>query len=70
MSWPAGRHREPETRLADYLAEARSLLADPPEPAAPPQGPADIDSGPEFEALRWFLLPAEAASELAAEAVA
>jgi selenocysteine lyase/cysteine desulfurase len=70
MSWPGGRYREPETRLADYLAEARSLLADPPEPAQPPQGPGDIDSGPDFEALRWFLLPAEAATELAAESVA
>jgi hypothetical protein len=66
MSYPAHRRREPESRLADYLDEARRLLADPPAPVDRPQGPDDLDAGPDFEALRWFLLPAEAAAELAA----
>jgi hypothetical protein len=67
MSYPAHRRREPESRLADYLDEARRVLADPPPPAVRPQGPGDLDAGPDFEALRWFLLPAEAAEELAAQ---
>jgi selenocysteine lyase/cysteine desulfurase len=56
MRYRAHRHREPETRLAAYLAEARELLASPPpspEPAAP------LEVGPDFETLRWFLLPDE-----------
>jgi len=67
MSYAAHRQREPESRLADYLDEARRLLADPPAPAAPPQGSDDLDAGPDFEALRWFLLPAEAAAELSGQ---
>jgi len=70
ISCPGGRCREPESRLADYLAEARRLLAHPPEPAEPPQGPHDIKAGGDFEALRWFVLPAEAAAELAAAELA
>jgi hypothetical protein len=72
MRYAAHRHREPETRLADYLAEARGLLADPPpapdgisgttEPAA--DAPA-VDG--DFENLRWFWLPGEAAEALAAD---
>ena len=68
MAYPAHRHREPESRLADYLAEARRLLADPPMPAERPQGLADLAMGADFEALRWFLMPDEAAAELAAGA--
>ena len=72
MRYAAHRHREPETRLADYLAEARELLAEPPpapdgisgtaEPAA--DAPA-VDG--DFENLRWFWLPGEAAEALAAD---
>ena len=58
---------EPESRLADYLAEARALLADPPTPAAPPQGVVDLAVGESFGDLRWFLMPDEAARELAEE---
>jgi hypothetical protein len=61
------RHREPEARLADYLAEARALLAAPPRPGVPPQSSADLAVGRDFEVLRWFLMPDEAAAELAAE---
>jgi selenocysteine lyase/cysteine desulfurase len=56
MRYRAHRHREPESRLPAYLAEARRLLAaPPPAPAAAPP----LDVGPDFEALRWFLLPDE-----------
>ena len=56
MSWPEHRRHEPEERLADYLAEARAILAIPPRPAEPP-APPDVDA--DFEALRWFALPHE-----------
>ena len=61
MRYPHHRHNEPETRLADYLAEARELLARP--PAAMPEASAPVgDVGADFESLRWFLLPEEVAS--------
>jgi len=66
MRYAAHRHREPEARLADYLAEARALLASPP-PAPPGIGGA-LEVGADFEDLRWFWLPVEAASHPAAEA--
>ncbi len=56
MTYPAHRHREPESRLAEYLAEARAILADPPVPS---RAPRPIREGPDFEALRWFPLPDE-----------
>jgi len=55
MTWPEHRRREPERRLADYLDEARAILADP-----PPTGrlePLVLDA--DFETLRWFPLPHE-----------
>ncbi len=65
MLFTAHRRHEPVSQLADYLAEARALLAQPPVPAAPPQGITDLVVGDDFEGLRWFLLPDEAAAELA-----
>ncbi len=60
MAWQGHRHHESESRLAEYLAEARAILARPPRSfdgaATPP-----VDTGPDFEALRWFLLPADVA---------
>lgn len=64
LAWPSHRRREPESRLADYLAEARALLASPPLLRLRPQCLADLDTGPDFEQLRWFLMPDEAADEL------
>ena len=65
MAWPSHRHHEPEARLADYLAEARAILARPPRSfgdAALPAPPATLPgAGPDFEALRWFLLPSDVA---------
>lgn len=61
MHYAAHRHREPEERLAAYLDEARAILARPPEPVAGPSvDPAAV--GPDFEALRWFLLPEDVAA--------
>jgi selenocysteine lyase/cysteine desulfurase len=61
MGYPHHRHNEPETRLADYLAEAREILARP--PVAMPETSASVGAvGSDFESLRWFLLPEEVAS--------
>ena len=59
MAYQAHRHREPIGRLADYLAEARSMLAGPPRTDQPIDRPV-LD--PDFELLRWFPLPAEVVS--------
>jgi selenocysteine lyase/cysteine desulfurase len=58
MSYDAHRHREPDARLADYLAEARSMLASPSTNGFVAEDP-DLDA--DFQALRWFPLPSEAA---------
>ena len=64
MHFTAHRHREPETRLVAYLDEARALFARPPSPQ---NEVADaLPVGADFEHLRWFWLPAEAAAQLAA----
>jgi len=65
MRYAAHRHREPEERLADYLAEARRILADAPPPPDGAWGPLNV--GADFEHLRWFWLPSEAAAELVAQ---
>ena len=67
MAYQQHRRQEPDSAFAAYLAEARALMADPPVPAETPQGAADLVVGDDFEGLRWFLLPDEAAAELAAE---
>lgn len=56
MVYESHRHREPEDQLAAYLDEARQLLAGSPAPAPPPESYA---VGPDFETLRWFILPSE-----------
>jgi selenocysteine lyase/cysteine desulfurase len=65
MRYTAHRHREPESRLGAYLEEARALLAAPPPVPDGVAGPLAV--GADFEHLRWFWLPAEAADQLAAE---
>lgn len=67
MRYAAHRHREPEERLVAYLAEARTLLASPPPTPSEVAGPLPV--GADFESLRWFWLPAEAAEELAAREI-
>ena len=60
MAYPAHRHREPESRLVDYLEEARDVLS---RPAGALAGPTFDETavGEDFEALRWFLLPEDVA---------
>jgi hypothetical protein len=65
MRYAAHRHREPESRLVDYLAEARTLLAGVTPTPLVIDGALDV--GADFEQLRWFWLPSEAADELARE---
>ena len=54
LCYPHHGETAPESALAGYLEEAQALLANRPEPSdvAPPGVSAD------FEALRWFDLPA------------
>jgi selenocysteine lyase/cysteine desulfurase len=59
LRYPAHRHHEPESRLADYLAEATSILADPSTVLGPPPEAQPLDVGTDFESLRWFWLPGE-----------
>jgi selenocysteine lyase/cysteine desulfurase len=66
-SFTAHRHRETESRLTDYLAEARALIASPPAPIdASVTGSSSLVVGPDFEALRWFWLPHEVAATASA----
>jgi hypothetical protein len=58
MHYAAHRHREPESRLADHLDQARAILAE--EPGAVDGPTADLSA--DFEALRWFWMPAEVAT--------
>ena len=69
MEFEAHRRQEPESRLADYLAETRALLANPPTPSGRPQGAADLVVGDDFEGMRWFPMPDEAAAELITSAI-
>ncbi len=62
MTWPSHRHHEPESRLGAYLDEARAILARPPRSLASPTIPAGA-VGPDFEALRWFLVPEDVAAD-------
>ena len=61
LHYPAHRHREPESRLADYLADAERILADPVAALGPPPEPEPLAVGTDFESLRWFWLPEEIA---------
>lgn len=54
MTYPSHRHREPESRLASYLEEAKLLFARPLDTAPPTPTVSD-----DFEHLRWFWLPEE-----------
>jgi hypothetical protein len=62
MTWPSHRHHEPESRLAGYLHEARAILARPPRPLDLPTIPTG-SVGPDFEDLRWFLVPEDVAAD-------
>ncbi len=64
MEFPARRDHAPEEILASHLRDARAILAHPPAPPLAPQGADDLAVGPDFQALRWFLLPDEASAAL------
>ncbi len=61
LTYPAHRHRAPESRLAEYLAEAERILADPVAALGPPPPPQPTVVDEDFEDLRWFWLPEEIA---------
>jgi selenocysteine lyase/cysteine desulfurase len=60
IAFPHRRHTEPESRLAEYVQEARAILSD--LPLAPAAEPLTGPVGPDFETLRWFWLPNEVAA--------
>ncbi len=66
MHYPSHRHREPESRLTEYLAEARARIADAHAVAGSAIAPIDPVLDADFESLRWFPLPSEALAELRA----
>ncbi len=61
LNYPRRADRAPESALAGYLDEARTLFASLPDPAAGGMMPhlADERLSADFEHLRWFDLPAE-----------
>jgi selenocysteine lyase/cysteine desulfurase len=66
MRYTAHRHREPESKLRDYLTEARRTFDVAAEVAQARSGDSPLDVGPDFETLRWFWLPDEIRAELMA----
>ena len=65
LNYPHRADRAPESALAGYLAEARTLLASLPDPAVDGVIPhlADERLSADFEHLRWFDLPAESLAQ-------
>ncbi len=63
MSYPHHRAQAGEEEFPGYLRQARGLLAG--LPARLPSGPTGL--GPDFEALRWFPLPAGCLSQAGGE---
>jgi selenocysteine lyase/cysteine desulfurase len=70
MRYTAHRHRAPESKLRDYLAEGRRTFASAVDLVRDMNGASDgpLDVGPDFETLRWFWLPDEIRAELTAPA--
>ncbi|MCB9526407.1 MAG: aminotransferase class V-fold PLP-dependent enzyme [Myxococcales bacterium] len=63
LSFRSRHATEPESALPDYLAAARRTLAQAADRLAQvPLAPERLD--PDFQALRWFMLPSEAQAEL------
>ncbi len=62
LRYAAHRHREPEDRLADHLADAERILADPVAALGTPPIAEILDVDADFEDLRWFWLPQEIAA--------
>ena len=66
MRYDARRTTLPESALAGHLADARAMLASSPISVERPQAAEDLGVDQQFHDLRWFLMPDEAARELAA----
>ncbi len=66
MSYRSRHASEPEWVLPGYLDEARRILASAAQTMPEPDGASPL--GPDFEALRWFALPAEMAFAMRAAA--
>jgi selenocysteine lyase/cysteine desulfurase len=64
MEYRSRRATEPESALADYLAEARKVLAAAAAHCDAVGVDEDLDLTPDFEELRWFPLPREIRAEL------
>ncbi len=64
MSYRSRHATEPESALADYLAEARALFDDAGRRFADAEAP---DLTADFQSLRWFTLPGEALARLHGE---
>ncbi|MDT8435685.1 MAG: aminotransferase class V-fold PLP-dependent enzyme [Gemmatimonadota bacterium] len=60
-TWPHHRIREPEDRLPRYLEEARRIFAEAEAGGAGRRGTVTEPLTGDFEHLRWFPLPGEAA---------
>jgi selenocysteine lyase/cysteine desulfurase len=60
MTYVRRRRNEPESRLPEYLAEARRIFAEAKPEEAEPR--ADLELTSDFEHLRWFPLPGEVRS--------
>jgi hypothetical protein len=63
MDYPRRRGQAGEEAFPGYLAQARAILAA--QPARLREGPTGLP--PEFEALRWFPLPAACLQNRCAE---
>ena len=65
MRYDAHRTTLPESALVQHLADARALVAAPLGSAGRPQAADDLGVDQQFHDLRWFLMPDEAAREMA-----
>ena len=66
MHYRAHRPTEPESVLPSYLDKARRIFADAADLAAAAGPIPEIQVAPEFERLRWFVLPNEVETDLGA----
>ena len=66
MQYRAHRPTEPESVLPTYLERARRVFDSAPETVARVGPLPDWDASPEFERLRWFVVPTEVLDDLRA----
>lgn len=66
MQYRAHRPTEPESVLPSYLDKAREVFDGAPGMAEGLAPPPEWDASPEFEQLRWFVMPAEVLDDLRA----